>query len=315
MNISKPAMVLLVALGAMLLLQAVPPVSAQGGTSLSITPPADMDGIKPDSGSGTGTFKVRYTQTGGVYQSPTGAVSSSLVVKLSANCDNTNAIPTVPPTVTINIATAAQKSFYDSDPITVSVTISKDAPGLKKILCHINAHADAVIVQNAAGPADAQPADFKVSSAFFPLIQAKVANKVDEAGPQKTIPFNIELTNFGNAQTKIRFQLATTDYGKWNPVLPDTLTLDSPSSGGGTTKDTASFQVATPFHNGWNNEEKSFQITMTPIATQDETQTGTPIDATVLARVRGIYVPGFESVAMLGALLGAVFVARTRNDE
>ncbi|MEK6985657.1 MAG: hypothetical protein AABX89_04670 [Candidatus Thermoplasmatota archaeon] len=302
MHSSAKRIALLMALAFVVLL---PAANAQLQATLTISQPADALNIQPDTGTGPTKFKLTYSFTNPA-QTPLGVVQTSVVINVNVQCPN-NVIANFPSSVIIPLSVNAQNTNrFESADVPVSIAISKDHPGLKQVQCEVTASAPAVGSQQTAGAVEAPATKFAVSSGYFPLIQAKLVDKILEAGPQKSIPFQIELTNFGNAQTKVRFQLATEDVGKWNPVLPDITTLDSTASGGGAVSSTVPFSIATPFKNGWNNEEKSFQLTMTPIATQDETRTGTPIDATVLARVRGIYIPGFEAVAMLGALVAAV---------
>jgi hypothetical protein len=136
-----------------------------------------------------------------------------------------------------------------------------------------------------------------------------------QAGPQKQVPFELEVTNFGNARTQYLFEITNSPGGKWNALPPEVMLLDSPNSGQGTPTNTATFTVATPFKNGWNNAEGAYTITIKPSAADDPEKVGNPLTANVLVRVRGVYVPGVEPFVMVAAVLGAALVLRARKAE
>jgi hypothetical protein len=290
---------------------ALPTAHAQTTTlKLEVT---SIGTIKPDVEVKQFTVTATYS-FGSPAQSGVVATNANIVVQLTfSGC---------PPGVTIGgqpsilvPLQAGQTSAKGSTTFTISA--SRDVPGLKPLNCKLAGVAKEV-ANNAAVPAansGEQAIAFTVG--YFPLVQAKVASKVQEAGPQKQIPFSIDLENKGNAQTRITFTLQGEDHGNWNPLVPEALVLDSFADPSGKTTDTTVFSIATPFHNGWNNEEKAFQLVMTPVAAGDPTQPGNILTANVLARVRGIYVPGPEPFLLVAAVLGAALLARmaTGRDE
>jgi hypothetical protein len=193
------------------------------------------------------------------------------------------------------------------------VTIPRTAPGLQALPCNLKIKADS---PNAGIPGvPEQTVPFTVTADYYSVNQVKVASKLKQSGPQKQVPFEMEITNFGNARTQYTFELGAKPTGKWNAILPEVLLLESPNSGQGSPKDTAIFTVATPFKNGWNNLEGSYQIVVKPSSADDPTKAGNPLTANMLVRVRGVYVPGLEPTIMLGALLGSALLLRLRKME
>lgn len=273
--------------------------------------------IQPDGTGATFKVKAKYTLT----VTPliaSGSVFSTANVRITFTGCPSGVTVSGPGSIQVPIgptsSTNTASGTYEGE-ATYAMTATRDVPGLKGQRCDINGNVDAIGNQAAVPAAEAKiTQQFLVG--YFPLVQAKVDTKIAEAGPQKSIPYNIQLENKGNAQTQITFSLGTPEPegSKWNPILPEVLILDSTGDPGGKLSDTAQFSVATPFKNGWNNEEKSFQVVMLPTAATDASKAGNVITANVLARVRGIYVPALEPVLLIGAL-GLLAVALRNRDD
>lgn len=200
-----------------------------------------------------------------------------------------------------------------TETFTLDVTIGRDAPGLQTITCTATITAAAVSGGTVQG--DSDTVQFNVRADYYSLIQASVSQKVQQAGPYKEVPFDIELSNFGNARTQIAFEVTERPTGgKWNVAIPDNIILDSPNTGTGSPNDVATFTVTTTYKNGWNNEQGSFTLLLRPTSADQPDKVGNTLSTNMLVRVRGVYVPGLEPIVMLGALAGAGLVARMRND-
>ncbi|HUR62656.1 MAG TPA: hypothetical protein VM286_09875, partial [Candidatus Thermoplasmatota archaeon] len=140
---------------------------------------------------------------------------------------------------------------------------------------------------------------------------------IEEAGPQKQITYSIELSNNGNARSNVNFNVVDAHSADgWNPIAPNPILLESKNQGGTSTTKNVNFLVSTPYKNGWNNKETTFVLKIQPVSTNNPELKGNEIQVNVLARVRGIYVPGPEPFLMVIALLGTALVARTarKND-
>jgi hypothetical protein len=212
--------------------------------------------------------------------------------------------------ISVQPKTGAEQSFTGT--INIAITVLREAPGLTPIACQVSGSASAL--QGQAVPASTvDQEDFQIIPDYLPYIEAQSAAKLRQGGPQKQIPFAIDLTNFGNAATKVSFAIESAPSGKWQGLLPDPALLDPP--GGNLQSKQITFNVATPYKNGWNNDEGAFTLSMTPEYQYNADKKGSPITVTVLARVRGVYVPSLEPMVMVSALLGAAMLVKLRKDD
>ncbi|MFA5944522.1 MAG: hypothetical protein WC876_08670 [Candidatus Thermoplasmatota archaeon] len=288
-----------------------PTVAAQGTATakLQVTVKAPTAPIKPQIDNPTFSVDYTYTFDNNAF-TPSGVVTANVVIQFPFQCTN-GVLITGPQSVVKQVATAPAAT---SGTAQFQISIPRTAPGLQNLQCTLKAKADSL---NAATPATTeQNYPFTVTADYYSLNQVKVATKLKQSGPQKQVPFEMEVTNFGNARTQYLFELAAKPDGdKWSTILPEVLLLESPNSGAGSPTNTAIFTVATPYKNGWNNLQGSYQILIKPSAADDPTKEGNPLTANMLVRVRGVYVPGLEPTLMLGALLGSALLLRLRKDE
>lgn len=241
---------------------------------------------------------------------PTGTVTATFDVQ----CPQDKILQSGSEDVIITL-TATQTTPY-SGTLPITLIVLREAPGLVPIQCTISASATSAGGSSPAVPAsNTKGGSFTVTPEYFSLLEATSSSKLRQGGPQKQIPFAIDLTNFGNAGTKVNFEVTEKPRGGWQGLLPDPVLLDAP--GGNLQTKQIVFNVATPYKNGWNNEEGAFTIKMTPeyqFKTSD-TQVGSPVTLTVLARVRGVYVPSLEPMVLVGAILGTALLARLRAGD
>lgn len=205
----------------------------------------------------------------------------------------------------------AQTTDYEGT-IQVLLTVLRTAPGLEPASCDVSGSVGQV-VPSAIPASNTQTYKFDIKPDYVPYLEAQSASKLRQGGPQKQIPFAIDITNFGNAPTKVIFAIDSAPKGKWQGLLPDPALLDAP--GGNLQSKQIVFNVATPYKNGWNNDEGSFTISMTPEYQFNSEKKGSPVTVTVLARVRGVYVPSIEPFVMVAAILGTALVARLQREE
>lgn len=288
-----------------LLAQGTPPPTLD----VAIRAPANQ--IKPEIESPTMTITVIYNLPTNV-QVLGGATNSQVPINFQFNCQQ-GVVITGPTQIFIVVNPSSTTTSFSKD-ATFQVTIPRTAPGLQAIPCTVQTTGGALVSTGVPAPAP-RTDPFQVTADYYSLNQVKLASKLKQSGPQKQVPFEMEITNFGNARTQYTFELGAGPSGKWNALLPEVLLLDSPNSGQGSPTNTAIFTVATPFKNGWNNEEGAYQILIKPSAADDPQKAGNPLTANMLVRVRGVYVPGLEPAIMLGALLGSALLLRLRKEE
>lgn len=291
-----------------------PTVSAQA-TTLNLDLTGNLAGLIPESQPGALKATVTYG-----YSNPamvgTTAAASSLTITFTPNCPP-SILVTGPTTKVMALNPTTQQSQAGG---TVEgnflVTATREAPGLKSIECTMTVTAPAQTTGATTAPPPASQ-KFVVSADFYALIQPKIEKKLIASGPDKQVPFTIELTNYGNARTQINFeQGAKPSGGNWDILLPDPIILDSPYSGGeGKTVDTATVTVSSTYKNGWNNAKGAYQILMKVASADQPEKKGNDLNANVLVRVRGVYVPGLEPFVMLAAILGSALVLRLQKRD
>ena len=267
--------------------------------------------IKPQIDNPSFTVEFNYVLDNAAF-SVSGAVNAVVAVDLTFQCQNGVQV-TGPGQVLVAITPGPTDSTFEGRG-SFQISIPRTAPGLTAIPCVLKAKAQQVNAGIPASPETTAP--FSVTADYYSVNQVKLASKLKQSGPQKQVPFEMEVTNFGNARTQYVFEIGSEpSKGKWNAILPEVLLLDSPNSGQGSPTNTAIFTVATPFKNGWNNEEGSYQIIIKPSSADDPSKSGNPLTANMLVRVRGVYVPSLEPFVLLGAVLGTALLLRMRKDE
>lgn len=268
--------------------------------------------VKPEIENPPITVKYTYTLDTQAHTALT-AANGNLNIDFDFNCP-AYVVVTGATTVVKAIAPSQQAgtSSYDGE-AKFNVAIKRTAPGLEQIPCTVTATAKALgnipQVSSSATP-------FSVSADYYSLLQATVASQLKQSGPYKQVPFQIELTNFGNARTQVNFELTNEPSGgKWDAILPTQMILESPNTGLSPTQGTATLTVSTTYKNGWNNEQGAYAIAIKSVAADSPDKVGNELATNFLVRVRGVYVPSLEPIVMLGAILGSALVLRMRNQD
>lgn len=268
--------------------------------------------IVPDIKPQQTTVSWTYTVTGQVAPVGQAESTSAVLTWKKPTCTSDQIIVTGPGTQLIPITTTSNTvRVEDEAKFTLSATT--EAPGEQTLSCRFEGSVGQVGQSIEAAGASAQ--DLQFSVAYYGLIQATSAGRLKEAGPQKPVSYDITVTNFGNARTAVAFKLGSEESGSWKPILPEPMILESKVSGQGGDVQTATFQINTPYKNGWNNDERTFKVILTPTSAKSGAEGGNPVEVNVLARVRGVYVPTLEPMIMVGAILGTALLARMRREE
>jgi hypothetical protein len=291
----------------MLMPSAVAQSTSPPQVDYSITPPSAA--IKPEIESGSLRVNGEY-KTGNAAQPLGGLQNQNVVITLTPACPN-GIVMTGASQKFVTVQPQSQTATFEA---TFQVTVPRTAPGLQSVQCSMKVKASALAEGVVAAVPD-QEQKFAVNVDYYSLNQVKVASKLKQSGPQKQVPFEMEITNFGNARTAYVFEVTSKPGGSWNDLPPEVLLLDSPNSGQGSNVNTAIFTVATPFKNGWNNLEGAYTVTIKPSAADNPEKSGTPLTANMLVRVRGVYVPSIEPILMLGAMMGSALLLRLRKDD
>lgn len=317
-----------IASGALLAVAAVlmltPGAEAQGGSPnqfaavFSITNiDAPDTALKPDGVPGV--IKVSWE-----YSFPNQAVTANqalagattLNFSPAPSCNQVGFIITGPTTIPIAIPAPGPTTPPKTGTSNFQIVATSDAPGETPVECTFGAFVEGW-GQGAQVPrAVAQPVKVSVQAAYLGLVSASVPVTIDEAGPQKQITYAIKLQNLGNSRTFVNFRVTEGTYTEeWKPVAPTQISLESKNQGGTRTAEDAFFLISTPYQNGWNNDETTFQLIIQPQSTKDPALTGNEVTVNFLARVRGIYVPGPEPLLLVGAIVGSALVLRLRRSD
>lgn len=199
---------------------------------------------------------------------------------------------------------------------TFTVQASQDAPGETAINCKFVAKVAGTQVVGAAQMS--VPVILHV--AYRGLLSANVPTTIAQNGPQKNIQYTIDINNLGNSESNVNFVITDKDTKQkdgWQPIEPAPIILTSANKGGTTNSATVNFVISTPYKNGWNNKETTFQLTIQPLSTKDTSDQGkgTPISVSMLARVRGVYVPGPDVSLVMLVAVGAALLARMARKD
>jgi hypothetical protein len=141
--------------------------------------------------------------------------------------------------------------------------------------------------------------------AYLPMISAQLpegnSNKI---GPMDTASFPIEVTNLGNARTRVFFEIEYMPKG-WIAVITDDITLDESQGSQGT----AYLTIKPPKSFGYHYDEESIRVKMTPARAEDIQNRGESSYVTVIVESRGFSLLGFEVVLLLiGIILIGVLI-------
>lgn len=309
---------LLASLVAMVGLSAYNPVAAQGPTSIAgqldvRTPSLDQTTLRVDLDEATMTVKWEYSIST-VAVPVTTQVSKSATLTWTFNpseCTSPGVVllGSLSQLVTFDQNFATQGTTGEKS-TTFKIRVTEEAPGETGITCSIKGQMGAFGQVQASN----QPAsNFAVTAAYRGILSLSLENAIGEAGPQAPITYNIRVNNLGNSESNVKFDLVANEAALndgWQPVIPGSIVLETAKKGGSVTSQTIPFQISTPHKNGWNNQETTFQMKVTPSSIKDTSTVGQEYVVTMLARVRGVYVPGLEPFLLVGAVLGTALLAR-----
>jgi hypothetical protein len=150
--------------------------------------------------------------------------------------------------------------------------------------------------------------------AFLPMISSQLPDGNSmKIGPLDTASFPIQVTNMGNARTRVFFEIMNIPEG-WIAVVTDDITLDE----GEGSKGIAYLTIKPPKNFGYHYDEESIRVEMTPARAEDIQDRGESSYVTVIVESRGFSTPGFEAILFIGALLAVAMIfklKKKKNDE
>ncbi|MBI2077704.1 MAG: hypothetical protein HYT80_04935 [Euryarchaeota archaeon] len=280
--------------------------------------------LDPESELAQIQWKVQVKPPG----TPTGCVSAYTLSYEPVGKLGYQSITISPPTNSGNIGKYGVANTGQADdtpqPYTVTMTISasREAPAFKddeyalKVTLVVPGNTNGCGV-TAQGPVTAKTS---VKNDYMPLTTVEPGVYFQKAGQNKKVVFPVKVQNIGNGPSRVRLEIIPLGKNRLDSIIPPAeLRLESRAQKGSAAlfKADTRVEAQTPHSNGYTNSIYSFQVKF--ITSYDGTGENTANDetsVTLSVQVQGVYVPGFDSVAMLGALsialMGVGFLRRKK---
>lgn len=305
MRTQKLSYLMLALLVGAIALAFVPTAAAQnsGNVIVSLSQPSEQ--VKPLQGSVTFTGTATLNADMGGAVNAIGIPVTYTVANKPAWAQvlvspSTDVFP--PPTgAPSGVAYTQTKSF------TVTVTASQDAPAFTAETIEITATPTAGA---AGGSYTAGKGQAQIQAGYFSIIDVQLAEPIAVERPQSKVAFPLKITNFGNANTKVSFELVSAAEG-FQTVIPNPVTLQSKQAGGNQISADIPLTIQTPYKNGYMNEVGVINYKLTSAYALDPKLKGDESPVSVLVTTRGFYVPGPSPILFLG-LIGVVALVLRR---
>lgn len=305
MRNTKITYVLLAILVGATLVALAPTAQAQQSASVTValnTP----ENVKPLQGpvsfSGTATLVSDYSSVTGVIGIPvTYSVTKQPAWATVLVSPATDVFPAPQPG-------GASTSYTASRSFTVTVTASDNAPAFQADQIEITASAN-----NAQGGQPISPGKGQVpiTATYFSIIDVQLTEAIKVERPQTPVIFPVKITNFGNANTKVTFDIGPGTSEQLQTPLPNPVTLQSKQAGGNQISSDVQLTIQTPYKNGYMNEVGIVNYKLTSAYALDPKLKGDESSVSVLVTTRGFYVPATSPLVFVG-LIGALALALRR---
>jgi len=278
-----------VGLGVLLLL-AVPAASAGPVSFASIEGPAFP--VMPEVQAAPLVARVDVDCQAVLEWTGFGALGDSVRLDLRVDAPP-EILVTGPTTVTVPVQDCLGKDTVEGT-FASNVAVTRDLPGLVPHSIGLTVDAS---TGGALGPAEGEAraeGSSEVTADYFSLIQAKVPEKVQEAERDRATEFAIEVLNFGNARTVVRFDLEDMPPGAapaegWDVILPAPLVLE-PAGGA------EAVLTVWPPRGLEGPAQAAFRLEMAPTAAHDPSKEGAHVSVDLLARL-GRRLPSLDPEA------------------
>ena len=118
--------------------------------------------------------------------------------------------------------------------------------------------------------------------------------------------FPIEITNLGNARTKVFLEVdLSTLPDDWIAIVDDSIIIDE----GEGSKNIAYLTIRPPKSLGYHDDDASIRVKMTPARAENTQNRGEPEYVTVVVESRGVSILGLEVIAPIIIVIVAVILA------
>jgi hypothetical protein len=303
MRTQKLSYILVAVMVGATLLAFVPTASAQSG-SIVVSMNSPTEQVKPLQGaltfSGTVTLTADYS-----------GVANPIGIPVTYTVSNKPAWAQVlvSPASDVFPAPGAPGgvSYSQARTISVTVTASGDAPAFQAETIEITATPSPSNPQATITPGKGQVG---IQAGYYSIIDVQLAEAIKVERPQSAVAFPLKITNFGNANTKVNFELISAAEG-FQTVIPNPVTLQSKQAGGNQISADIPLTIQTPYKNGYMNEVGVINYKLTSSYALDPKLKGDESPVSVLITTRGFYVPGPSPILFLG-MIGVIALALRR---
>jgi len=187
------------------------------------------------------------------------------------------------PTAKIQIE---EKSY----PVTLTIKVDESAPAYGKGTIKLKI----TVPQIGSIQGVIDQVDIPFSVGYTPIVTHQVIGGESKIiGPMDTVVFPIELTNMGNARTRVKLEIANVPDG-WSAIVTNDVVLEE----GAGSKATVYLTVKPPKGFGYHDDSASILIKYTPEMVEQPDFFGEARPINVLVESRGISVIGMEMVIL-----------------
>ena len=282
----------------------VPTAAAQQQGTVTVALNAPTEPVKPLQSpltfTGTVTFISDYSAITGIIGVPVQYTVSKqpswATVLVNPASD---VFPVGPPSGT-------QTQYQGSRPITITVTATDQAPAFQADQIEITATTSA----GAPNTPKTGKGTATITADYFSIIDVQLPEAIKVERPQTSTAFPVKISNYGNANTKVTFEVVQVGDGI-QYTLPVPLTLQSKQAGGNQISADVPLSIQTPYKNGYMNEVGTINYKLTSAYALDPKLKGDESTVSVLLTTRGFYVPGPSPILFLG-LIGVVALVLRR---
>lgn len=292
------------------------------GAALTLVPGAEAQGKpKPQVTVtlGTPSGQIKPLQSGVTIQGTVKAIVEQTVQSSITGVQVTYTVTNQPSWATVTFSpstdiltfpppSGASGTAEASRQFTITVYASGDAPAFTPAPLEITAVTSSTTsVDTASGKGLAS-----IEADYFSLLDVALGERIRIERPQVAANFPLTITNLGNANTRVSFELVEATNGLQVPP-PSSQVLQSKQAGGTQNSATIPITVQTPYKNGYMNQPGTVTMKILSSYALDPKKKGPDEQVSILLTTKGFYVPGLEIPLLIGLLGVSAVVLRRRT--
>lgn len=201
-----------------------------------------------------------------------------------------------------------------SESIGLTVSVDANAPAFEKAKFEVQADAK----QGTCVTASQATADMEITPGFLERWSSRFDQSILQFGQNTAFQIPVTVENQGNGAIEVQFQQIERDESKVDGraldvvVPPGFSEIGSEAQGGEKTR-TFNVDVQTPFRNGYMNERFPLAVEISGTSADQQGIELRPATLRAVVQTQGVFVPGFEMIPMLVALVGVAMIQMRRR--